>query len=330
MRRLALTALLTLGLLPGCVREVRPTPRLPDGSVSGAPIVAEQSTVDAEVFEEGPEVEPEPEPPSTVGAPIPGVPASGGTPITDAWGEDVSSSGASTVQEPVAKKRGKGKRKKKGKGAKATAGAPGMATSVANAADDFAARVKRVLGRASRLVGKRSLKTVTTRVTDNCTGFVEHVFAIAGVKVKGASDRMYEIAKELGALHQDDPQPGDLAFFVETYDRNRDGKRNDGVTHVAVVEKVNENGVVVFLHRGGKGVARARFSKEFPTQRLDENGAVLNDYLRPAKNGKRAYLAGELFVGYASIAAVLGQPEAWAETPVRLTRGRRSVGNTLP
>ena len=35
------------------------------------------------------------------------------------------------------------------------------------------------------------------------------------------------------------PRPGDLAFFHDTYDRNRDGRANDPYTHVALVEAVD-------------------------------------------------------------------------------------------
>ena len=104
-----------------------------------------------------------------------------------------------------------------------------------------------------------------------------------------------------GALHPGAPQPGDLVFFRETYDRNRDGRRNDGLTHVGIVERIDEEGTVTFIHRGSKGIARSRFNPAFPrTRRKGETGAVLNDILRSASRGQREWLAGELFVDFAS------------------------------
>lgn len=102
-----------------------------------------------------------------------------------------------------------------------------------------------------------------------------------------------------GALHS-----GDLVFFKETYDRNRDGRRNDGLTHVGIVEEVLKDGTVVFLHRGGKGVARSRFHPSAPSVRYASDGAVINDYLRAKSSKLRAYTAGELWAGGASAPAL--------------------------
>ncbi len=107
------------------------------------------------------------------------------------------------------------------------------------------------------------------------------------------------------------PRPGDLFFFEETYDRNRDGRRNDGLTHIGVVERVEPDGVVTFIHRGGKGIARARlFLPEPETHWRKETREVLNDYLRRPSRTLRAYLTGELFVGFASPEPLASHPLA--------------------
>src|SRR5436305_623048 len=45
------------------------------------------------------------------------------------------------------------------------------------------------------------------------------------------------------------PAVGDIAFFHDTYDANRDGVRNDPITHAAVVADVQPDGTIVLISR---------------------------------------------------------------------------------
>lgn len=160
---------------------------------------------------------------------------------------------------------------------------------------------------AQRYVGVRSLREVTAQLPDDCTGFVRLVYDQFGIALMDHGNpkdngvtAMWRAAQAHDAVVKKTPGPGDLVFFRETYDRNGDGKRNDGLTHVGIVEEVLEDGTVVFLHRGGKGVSRSRFNPGAPTVRRTDDGAVLNDYLRPKSGKLRAYTAGELWAGAAS------------------------------
>ncbi len=163
-------------------------------------------------------------------------------------------------------------------------------------------RGKAIAARASRLVGVRSLRKITRRLPDDCTGLVRIATEPEGVVLFDDNARVsdngvtaiWRRARAKNALHKRKPRPGDLVFFHETYDRNRDGRRNDGLTHIAVVEKVAPDGTVTFVHRGGKGIARSRMNLKAPRDRKH------NDYLRAAGGKMRAYLTGELFSAYAS------------------------------
>jgi cell wall-associated NlpC family hydrolase len=162
-----------------------------------------------------------------------------------------------------------------------------------------------IVARAAQLVGARRLDR---SVPNDCSGLVRLAYLQAGIDLvahgflagENAVTGIFRRAQAAGAVHRLNPRPGDLAFFKETYDRNRDGKRNDGMTHIAVVEAVAPDGTVTFIHRGGKGVARSRMNLAFPTVHRLNSGALLNDFIRPASKGMRAYLAGELFVAFAS------------------------------
>ncbi len=168
---------------------------------------------------------------------------------------------------------------------------------------------ERIALRASRLVGLSSLRQVDRSVPDDCTGVPRIAYGSVGIELMPPTGRrgdngvtlMYRRARQLGALHRSSPRPGDLVFFRETYDRNRDGRRNDGLTHVGVVERIEPDGTITFIHRGSKGVARARMHLRHPRlHRTQDTGTVVNDYLRRASRKHRAYLTGELFAGFAS------------------------------
>ena len=167
-------------------------------------------------------------------------------------------------------------------------------------------RGQRVAQRASRLVG---VSLAGQGVPDDCSGLARLAYRAVGVELlsqgsrpgENAASAMYRRAGRQRALHQKAPRPGDLVFFRETYDRNRDGLRNDGLTHVGVIESVARDGTVTFVHRGGQGVSRARMNLRHVKPRA-KDGRVLNDYLRQAEAGQRARLTGELFAGYASAA----------------------------
>jgi len=163
-------------------------------------------------------------------------------------------------------------------------------------------RGRAIARRASRLVGVSTLRKVTRRLPDDCTGLVRIAAEPEGVVLFDGNARVsdngvtaiWRRARARGALHKRRPRPGDLVFFRETYDRNRDGRRNDGLTHIAVVERVASDGTVTFVHRGGKGVSRSRMNLWAPRDKKR------NDYLRAAGQQTRAYLTAELFSTYAS------------------------------
>ncbi|MBN1206425.1 MAG: CHAP domain-containing protein [Myxococcaceae bacterium] len=168
---------------------------------------------------------------------------------------------------------------------------------------------RQIAARASQLVGVRDLRSVDGRMPDDCTGLVRlayesagiHLMDGAGVRGDNGVTAIYRKARSRGAVHRGRPKPGDLVFFRETYDRNRDGRRNDGLTHVGVVERVEGNGQITIVHRGSKGVARTRMNLRHPkVHRAQRGGAIVNDYLRQASRKQRAYVTGELFAGFAS------------------------------
>jgi peptidoglycan DL-endopeptidase CwlO len=173
-----------------------------------------------------------------------------------------------------------------------------------------AASREEVLAAARELVGSPQVKLAGRSWPDDCTGLVQAVYAKAGLSFRGARvagdngvTALYRYARTHGRVYiRGQPRPGDLVFFRETYDQNRDGRRNDGLTHVGLVDGIEEDGTVVIIHRVKRGVVRYRMNLAKPNLRRDpRTGEVLNDLLRAPGVGKVPVLTGQLFAAYGSV-----------------------------
>ena len=169
--------------------------------------------------------------------------------------------------------------------------------------------------RASSLVGRAGeFRARGERFPADCTGFVEAVYEAEGLPLRALMRRTapeerrgveaaWRAVQAYGAVlpRGEWPAPGDLVFWHDTYDRNRNGRADDGLTHVGVVLYVVD-GVVVFAHRGGKAVARGAMDPRRPHE-TTADGVAVNTPIR--KHDARVegvpLLAGELFAGYGRI-----------------------------
>ncbi|WP_224246194.1 CHAP domain-containing protein [Hyalangium gracile] len=167
-----------------------------------------------------------------------------------------------------------------------------------------------VVATARALVGQPQVRVGGRAYPSDCTGLVEAVYSQAGVPLKGTSKpgdngvtAIYRYALNHGRVYNGGrPLPGDLVFFRETYDQNRDGRRNDGLTHVGLVDQVDADGTVTVIHRVKRGVVRYRMNLSKPGVGKDPStGKVLNDTLRAPGQGRSFALTGQLFVAYASV-----------------------------
>jgi surface antigen len=115
---------------------------------------------------------------------------------------------------------------------------------------------------------------------------------------------MFELAKNTKVLHRRKrPSPGDVAFFDNTYDRNNNGRRDDSLSHVAVVESVDEDGTIQMIHKSNRGVLPLIMNLHHPGEHKDTTGKVLNDFLR-SNSDNGPVLSGELWRAFASFWAL--------------------------
>jgi len=151
------------------------------------------------------------------------------------------------------------------------------------------------------LIGRSKVVINGTTYRSDCSGFVEAAYAKAGLSLGGSSADLFDQARELGVLHhKKTPSPGDVAFFDDTWDRNGNGRRDDPLSHVALVEQVGDDGEIILIHHGGSGITRIRMNLRDPHVGRREDGVVLNDGLRAGRDDGGPRLTAELWRGFAS------------------------------
>lgn len=133
---------------------------------------------------------------------------------------------------------------------------------------------------------------------EDCSGFVTAIYERAGLPLeispasqkgtRSMAEMLYQTAKADGRTHSDAPRPGDLVFYRDTY-----GKIDGRITHVAVVESVEDDGTVMVLHNIGGRYRRSPMNLAKPHEPLK------NGFFRKKGSANEPVLAGELFVAYA-------------------------------
>ncbi|HEU4683658.1 MAG TPA: NlpC/P60 family protein [Nitrospira sp.] len=163
---------------------------------------------------------------------------------------------------------------------------------------------------AARLVGSRTVEVSGRRIAYDCAGVTRAVFLKHGIDLyESPADQqangvrlIYNHVRQHGKVHRGPAaQPGDLVFFDNTWDANRDGRANDRLTHVGIVERQDPDGTITFISRVAGAVERYRMNLGLPHVHKTAAGKVLNDHIRRKEPGAApgtAYLTGELFAGF--------------------------------
>ncbi len=167
---------------------------------------------------------------------------------------------------------------------------------------------------AARLVGARAITSQGKRIAYDCAGVTRAIFLEHGLDLyrgalhdpKGNGVRLiHNHVRQHGTLHRESNiNPGDLVFFDNTWDFNGDGKLNDPLTHVGVIERLEPDGTVIFISRVANAIERYRMNLYQPHVHKTAQGLVLNDYIRrkrPADPENAARLTGELFAFYGNL-----------------------------
>jgi hypothetical protein len=177
-------------------------------------------------------------------------------------------------------------------------GESGVVSTASPSAEAVVRAAESSVARAWRTVDGQTFR-------DDCSGLICALYAAADIDLASRNTAaLLALAIELGVNHRKRvPDPGDVVFFDNTYDRDGNHKLDDELTHVAVVESVAQDGTLTLVHRGSRGVARISMNLLRPDEHADADGRILNSFLRvrTSRDAKATrYLTGELWRGNAS------------------------------
>lgn len=166
---------------------------------------------------------------------------------------------------------------------------------------------------ATQLIEASTLEVNGRPIAADCAGVTRAIFLKHGIDLYDSSARdpnangvrlIDAHVRQYGTLHRGPVvYPGDLVFFDNTWDYNGDGRVNDPLTHIGIVEGQEPDGTILFISRVAGAVERYRMNLALPHVHKTADGKILNDYLRrkdaidPANTG---YLTGELFAQFAT------------------------------
>jgi len=156
------------------------------------------------------------------------------------------------------------------------------------AGDEMQARLA-LINYAKSLIGVKRLSEIDGRFKNDCSGYVNGVYAVMGRKIKynfvrqgrPLSESLFLTLRDKNLSYVDmPPRPADAVFFKNTLENSY-----DKITHVGLVEEVQEDGTVVILHYGSGRVGRIKMNLRHPYDYKNDRGEIINDYLR--KGGGR-------------------------------------------
>jgi len=143
-----------------------------------------------------------------------------------------------------------------------------------SSAEEIGKTQEKLVEGAYSILGKKSLIIRGKQFNLDCTGVVLAVYYYAGIDLAkdfshytgNGVNRLYSYLESKGLLyHTFFPQPGDIIFWDNTYDRNEDKLWNDELTHVGMVVKASSWGTIDYIHHNyRKGIILERMNLKEP------------------------------------------------------------------
>jgi len=136
----------------------------------------------------------------------------------------------------------------------------------------------------------------------DCSGVVSAIYWKAGIDLQAAYPlytgsgvtRIYRYLEDKNLLYRpDEPAPGDIIFWDNSYDKNGNGLADDELTHIGMVVEISPEGDVTYIHHDYiSGIIFARMYPPDPSDKTRNNGMRMQS-LGPTPDGKTT--AGELY-----------------------------------
>ncbi|MCX7821651.1 MAG: C40 family peptidase [Brevinematales bacterium] len=146
--------------------------------------------------------------------------------------------------------------------------------------------------------------------TCDCIGFVRYVYYSAGVDItqifgngRGGVSSLYDGMEKRGWVYNEfPPTVGDLIFFDNTFDANRNRKWDDELTHIGIISGFGKHNTIFYIHYASGKVKEDRINLSYPNthafRQKDGNLYVINSHLRINRGegySKKEYLSSSFF-----------------------------------
>ena len=166
--------------------------------------------------------------------------------------------------------------------------------------NDVRARLE-IVDYSRSLLGMRDLTGERTIFRNDCSGLVLGVYQSLGHEIRlidntgttSISHRLYETLEANGLVYYELPtRQADVVFFKRTTDYS-----GDNISHVGIVDEILPDDTIRILNYTSRGVTELKMNLITPHVHQDENGNVINDFLKKGSPQKEheELLAGELF-----------------------------------
>lgn len=176
---------------------------------------------------------------------------------------------------------------------------------------------KKIVEISRESVGLRKIPSIgNMRFTSDCIGFVRYVYYRAGIDLLkiygngrgGVSSLYYGMKKRNWIYETKIPSIGDIIFFDNTYDANRDRKWNDSLTHIGIVTGFGKHNTIFFTHYASGVVKEDRINLFYPNTHAfkQKNGKlyIINSHLRVNRGegfSRKDYLSSSFFREFGKI-----------------------------
>jgi len=177
-------------------------------------------------------------------------------------------------------------------------------SSVVTAAEDVEPALtigEQIAEIALALRGKEKLLVNGTEMRFDCSGFVLAAYTLADIDVSGNTRALFEEASISHRLTSV-PSIGDMVFFDNTYDRNKNRRLDDSLTHIAIVVGIDSDATIHMVHLGGSGITDLTMNLQHAATHKSPEGKLWNSYLRVNRKGEQSpRLTGQLYRSFAVI-----------------------------
>lgn len=105
-------------------------------------------------------------------------------------------------------------------------------------------------------LGRTDLRVDDVSYNLDCSGLIYAIYHKSGYYMQpelwnyqgSGVQRLYSWSMDKGQILAEPPQAGDLIFWDNSYDKNGNGLWDDDLTHVGMVIKIDQDGLVHFIH----------------------------------------------------------------------------------